>query len=204
MTRKTAILSPAALAEFIRVFAQHTNHELEAMFGITHLQVQRLGHWHQLRKAPAVAARAAAHSVWPEASQEYLRKHYATGNTADIARHVGKTVSQVWSQADRMGLRKTKGARQEIGAQTAAQKKAHVMPGWNGANDAKDRGARLTAEERAKLPPVGMDTAKRTVAEPFVDTRFTVKEGEVVTGCGFAALGPGRYCEDGRQWGARP
>lgn len=189
-------MSPADFTEFCRVFPHHSNEELAKMFGVKRSLVEAYGTKHQLRKTAETLSTVRGRN-WSADDIAYLREHYPTGNTEQIARHLDKTYDQVQNYANKNGIFKVRSVRQQASSKNAGQKKAHVMPGWNGANDAKDRGARLTAEQRAKLPPVGMDTAKRTVLTwKGYDDRYQCDPAAKVYGAGFASLGPGRYLDE--------
>lgn len=200
---KTTDLSLEVRARFAADYPTTTNADLATKYGLTVRQVERLAKELQVRKTSKSAALASAAAkragmTIEEARQReaYIVEQFATRPAAAIARELGMKLKAVEGVIHRKGLRKTN--------LVTPRQPEYRAPGWASTTGRNDSHARLTAEQRAKLPPVGMDTAKRTVAPAFVDTRFTVKEGETVMGCGFASMGPGRYCEDGRQWGARP
>lgn len=190
------------LERFTKDYKSFTNADLSARFGFTLRQIERIAHELKLKKTDRSASQAAAAAkragLTPEQArerEEYIVAQFAERSAGAIARELGMPLKAVEGVIHRHGVRK--------GGLSTPRQPEYRAPGWAGGNSANDRHARLTAEQRAKLPPVGMDKAKRTVAPAFVDTRFTVAPGESTYGAGFAAMGPGRYCEDGRTWGGR-
>lgn len=200
-------LSPATYDELALAYPHHSNPQLEKMFGVSAKNIQTFGSRRGLKKLPEIAAsalRAGRAGLTPEQMAErddYMRKHYPTKTAREIASALDVSLKTVQELARKLGLKKAPPIKGPGLAQ--ATQPVNKQPGWASANRPNDKYARLTDEQRAKLPAVTPPNVKRTVAPSFVDTRFSVAPGESTYGAGFAALGPGRYCEDGRTWGGR-
>jgi hypothetical protein len=66
---------------------------------------------------------------WTYDDQEYLRKHYPTEDTEELAQHFGVTFYSIESQAKKLRLHKVKGVRRNIGYQQKLKSTYHhVMP----------------------------------------------------------------------------
>lgn len=87
-------------------------------------------------------------SPWTGADLAYLRQHYADTPTAEIAAHLGRTMSAVWARAAELGLTKSAAALRANGARVS-QLPATVATRFRPGNRAWNAGTNYVAGGRS-------------------------------------------------------
>lgn len=93
--------------------------------------------------------------AWSEPDRQYVRDHFASNPTADVARAIGRTSSQVSQCAARLGLRKSEAylaspascrLRAGISASPSTQFRKGMQP-WNAGKKGYDPGGRCSGTQ---------------------------------------------------------